>query len=159
MKLIDRDIKRIDQDIVINGLYQMFWLTQKTELDDQYYFFWLTQEEGDSNNMYGNHNKQLYHCDLIIGILDASMYQNQLVPKFLLTQLVSDIYLICYRILLQEETSQHVFHPLDNDPDLFFFDCKSSFDPNFDPGFYPSHDPTTDTNINPSSDQCPNSSL
>ena len=118
----------------------------------------MTQEEIDLNNLYDDHNKKFYHHDLVIGILDATMYQKQCVPKFIVTQLVSEICLNCYRIMLQDETSHHVFHPPDNDPDLFFFDYESGFDPNFDPGSDPSHDPTSDQNNNPNSDPCSNPS-
>ena len=89
-------------------------LNQMTSIE----FFWLTQEDIDWNNLYDNHNKQLYYRDLVIGILDATMYQKRLVPKILVTWLVLDICLMCYRIVLHGETFQHVFHPPDNNPDF-----------------------------------------
>ena len=85
MKQINQDIKWSDRDILT---------------DNQCWIFWFTQEEIDSNNLYGNCNKQSYHHENIIAILDATMYQEQLVPKFLMAQLIPETWLIYYGIVL-----------------------------------------------------------
>ena len=59
----------------IDGLYQMYWLTQLTESDDPYHIFWLTHKVSDSNNPYGHHKKQLSHHYPFTGILYDMMYQ------------------------------------------------------------------------------------
>ena len=62
----------------VDGLYQMFWSTQKTESDDPYQIFWLTKAESDSNQLYGHQNKRLSHLNPVIGIIDAMMIKNDM---------------------------------------------------------------------------------
>ena len=56
-----------------------------------------------------------------------------------------------FRIVLQEENPQHISQIPDNDPDWFFLNYETGFDPTFNPRYDPSN--------YPSSDPYPNQSL